>query len=197
VNYLAHLYLSGDHPEWMVGGLLGDFVKGPLKGVLPDRVEAGIALHRRIDAFTDRQPEVQSAIARFDRPFRRYGGILVDLCYDHFLAANWHHFHSSALDTYCQRFYAILADFPETLPPGARRFRDVAPEVNWLQSYAEFERMEVMLARIGQRFRRPAPLHEAFPLLSRDYSLLREEFHRVFPRLIEFAENQRLESCTP
>ncbi|KKM01805.1 hypothetical protein LCGC14_1790730, partial [marine sediment metagenome] len=49
MNYLAHIYLSGDHPEVMVGGLLGDFVKGPLRGQLPRAIEEGIALHRKID----------------------------------------------------------------------------------------------------------------------------------------------------
>ena len=30
MNYLAYIYLSGDDPETMIGGLLGDFVKGSL-----------------------------------------------------------------------------------------------------------------------------------------------------------------------
>ncbi|MGA2151478.1 MAG: DUF479 domain-containing protein, partial [Geobacteraceae bacterium] len=51
MNFLAHLYLSGDDPELLVGNLLGDFVKGRLSGNFPDGIERGIELHRRIDSF--------------------------------------------------------------------------------------------------------------------------------------------------
>lgn len=194
MNYLAHLYLSGDDPQWMIGGLLGDFVKGPLSGEHPKPVEAGIQLHRRIDVFTDSQPEIQQAIARFEPPFRRFGGILTDLCYDHFLAAHWTKFHPRPLADFCQDFYRALAAFPGTLPTRAQRFCEIAPQVNWLENYAEFECLETMLERIGQRFRTPVPLHDAFPQLVSHYDLMQEEFLLVFPRLVEFSEGQRLES---
>lgn len=195
MNYLAHLYLSGDDPGWMIGGLLGDFVKGPLCGAFPTPVERGIALHRRVDAFTDSQPEVQRAIARFEPPFRRFGGILVDLCFDHFLAADWSRYHPQPLNRFCARFYRALASYPGDLPAGAAHFCEVAPRVNWLENYAEFARLEQMLERIGQRFRTPVPLQLAFPQLQRHYPSLLEEFVLVFPRLVEFSERQRLESA--
>lgn len=99
MNYLAHIYLSGDHPEVMIGGLLGDFVKGPLRGQLPRAIEEGIELHRKIDVFTDSLPEVKQAVVRIEPPYRRFGGILIDICYDHFLAANWSEFHPNPWET--------------------------------------------------------------------------------------------------
>ena len=30
MNYLAHALLAGDHPADRIGGVIGDFVKGPL-----------------------------------------------------------------------------------------------------------------------------------------------------------------------
>lgn len=194
MNYLAHLYLSGENPQRMVGGLLGDFIKGQLKGELPSNIESGIQLHRQIDVFTDRQPEVQSAIERFLPPYRRFAGILLDLCYDHLLAANWSQYHNQELDVFCQDFYRTLTSYHNILPAGAKRFCEVAPRVNWLQNYARFAELEIMLERIGQRFRNPVPLHEAFPLLEQQYPLLEQEFHQLFPRLIEFSVKQRLES---
>ena len=56
MNYLAHILLSGDNLDIQVGGLLGDFVKGPLQGQYPEKVEQGIALHRKLDVYTDAQP---------------------------------------------------------------------------------------------------------------------------------------------
>jgi len=35
-------------------------------------------------------------------------------------------------------------------------------------------------------------MNNAFPQLLRDYQLLDEEFSRVFPKIIAFAESQRL-----
>ena len=191
MNYLAHIYLSGDCPDMMVGGLLGDFVKGPLQGNLPAQIEQGIQLHRKIDRFTDQQPEVVGALARFEPPFRRFAGIYLDLCYDHFLARDWPEFHHQSLAEFCQQFYRQLANHYSVLPAGAQRFNDIAPEVRWLESYANFEKLEPMLERIGQRFKKPVALANGFPLLQRDYQQLEQEFTQLFPRLVDFANSQR------
>lgn len=191
MNYLAHIYLSGNHPEIMVGGLLGDFVKGPLRGERPAAVETGIALHRKIDVFTDSLPEVKLAISRIEPPYRRFGGILIDICYDHFLAANWTTYHPNPLSDYCQDFYALLSEFEPHLPPGAKRFSDVAAEVQWLESYADMNKLEYILKRVGLRFKTPVPLDNAFPQLLRDYQRLHQEFTQVFPKVIAFAQRQR------
>lgn len=191
MNYLAHIYLSGDHPEVMIGGLLGDFVKGPLRGQLPRAIEEGIALHRKIDVFTDSLPEVKQAVVRIEPPYRRFGGILIDICYDHFLAANWSEFHPQPLGNYCQYFYQMLSEYEHHLPPAAKQFSAIAPKVRWLESYAQMENIEYILERVGQRFRTTVPLNEAFPQLVRDYPLLSQEFSQVFPKIIAFAEDQR------
>lgn len=39
MNYLAHLYLSEDNDWIHLGNLMGDFVKGRLKGNYPPLVE--------------------------------------------------------------------------------------------------------------------------------------------------------------
>ncbi|MFA5632080.1 MAG: ACP phosphodiesterase [Porticoccaceae bacterium] len=165
MNYLAHIYLSGSDPDVQVGGLLGDFVKGPLKGELPASVERGVRLHRRIDTTTDAHPAFRDALAAMPRPWRRFGGILLDVYFDHLLASDWQHFHRQSLDAFCQEFYRHLAARDEMLPPGARRFCDIAPRVRWLQSYAEPDNIPRMLDNIGQRLRQPMPLGEAWPYL--------------------------------
>ena len=71
MNHLAHFYLAHPHEELMVGGFLGDFVKGKLSGKHPHRIELGIRLHRAIDAYTDQHPIVKQSQRRFDPAFRR------------------------------------------------------------------------------------------------------------------------------
>lgn len=191
MNYLAHIYLSGDCPETMIGGLLGDFVKGPLRGDLPKTIETGIKLHRKIDVFTDSLPDIKTAINRIEPPYRRYGGILIDICYDHFLATHWPTFHSESLENYCQYFYQVLSEYDHHLPPNAKQFSEIAPKVKWLESYVQMDRLEHVLERVGQRFRTTIPLDKTYPQLLRDYTLLSKEFSRTFPQVITFAESQR------
>ena len=104
MNYLAHLLLSGPDRDMQVGGLLGDFVKGPLKGELPTRVEQGIRLHRHIDTLTDGHPAFMAATRRLPGEWRRYRGILLDIYFDHLLACRWGHYHigtSTTTGKYC------------------------------------------------------------------------------------------------
>ena len=175
----------------MVGGLLGDFVKGPLTGQLPQRIEQGIALHRKIDVFVDQQPEIRGALCRFQTPYRRFAGIYLDICFDHFLAKHWKAFHQQSLEDFFVKFYEHLRNFDELLPPRALHFSKVAPVVHWLESYAEFENLELMLQRIGQRFKKQVPLHHGFFILQRDYATLESEFLLTFPQFVAFADSQR------
>ena len=175
----------------MIGGLLGDFVKGLLRGERPKAMETGISLHRKIDAFTDSLPEVKHAIARIEPPYRRFGGILIDICYDHFLASNWEKFHHQPLGDYCQDFYRLLSEYEPHLPPGARRFSEVAAKVQWLEDYADIDKLKYILERVGQRFKTPIALDKAFPQLLRDYQLLDQEFTQIFPKIIAFANSDQ------
>jgi acyl carrier protein phosphodiesterase len=92
MNFLAHLYLSGDDPELLVGNLMGDFVKGRLEGRFPPGIERGIALHRRIDSFAAGNHNFLLSKRRIEPSFGLYRAVLVDLYYDHFLAIDWNEY---------------------------------------------------------------------------------------------------------
>ena len=42
MNFLAHALLAGDAATDRVGGLMGDFIKGPLPAQLPPALAAGV-----------------------------------------------------------------------------------------------------------------------------------------------------------
>lgn len=188
MNYLAHIYLSGTDRDMQVGGLLGDFVKGPLTGQYPETIERGITLHRQIDRQTDEKPEFQAALELFDSGWRRYGGILLDIYFDHLLASQWSAWHRQQLPDFCQGFYQHLQQYEQILPTRARHFARVAPEVAWLESYAVAERVPQMLQRVGQRFRKPVPLEKGWLQLQRHRTQLQEIFDKLWPELIDYAE---------
>jgi len=197
VNYLAHILLSGDNLDRQVGGLLGDFVKGPLQGKYPEHVEEGIALHRKLDVYTDAQPEIQNLIRTFAPPWRRYAGIILDIAFDHLLATRWQAYHSLSLDHFCQRFYQHLNTCQTWLPARAQHFNQRAAEIRWLQSYADKTLIPIMLNRVGERLRRPLPLGEAWPEIVNRHEEVEQVFSTVMTRLLTHSQQLRTAAISP
>ena len=191
MNYLAHILLSGDNLDAQVGGLLGDFVKGPLRGQYPETVEAGIALHRKLDVYTDAQPEVQELVRTFSPQWRRFAGIVLDIAFDHVLATRWQAYHSLSLDDFCQRFYRHLDTCQAWLPARAQRFNQRAADIRWLQSYADQALIPLMLNRVGERLRRPLPLGEAWPEIVDRHEEVEQVFSIVMARLLSHSQQLR------
>jgi acyl carrier protein phosphodiesterase len=117
MNFLAHLHLSGNNPNIMLGNFMGDFVKGKsYRQQYEPEIIKGIELHRSIDEFTDSHPVVTESKNRLRPTYRHYSGVIVDVFYDHFLAANWNqvpftaawkHLRSRRIKLFCLpiRFY--------------------------------------------------------------------------------------------
>ena len=61
MNFLAHLYLSGNDENIMIGNFIGDHVKGNNFLKYDESIIFGIKLHRMIDAFTDSHPLVEES----------------------------------------------------------------------------------------------------------------------------------------
>ena len=65
MNYLAHIYLSGEDEDLMIGNFIADSVRGNQLADFPEGVRKGIVLHRKIDSYTDRHPVVTESKNRF------------------------------------------------------------------------------------------------------------------------------------
>ena len=192
MNFLAHLRLGPDDPQQALGGLLGDFVKGPVAAMtLPDRVRQGIWLHRRIDAFTDRHPLVLRSKARVSGERRRYAGIMVDMFYDHLLARHWAQFADQSLAIFTARMYqqAVLAQ-QALMPERARIVLVRMAEQDWLGSYAELQNLHQALDNMARRLRPENRLPGAVSELERDYSDFEADFLEFMPEVIAFADAQ-------
>ncbi|TDK57927.1 ACP phosphodiesterase [Pseudomonas moraviensis] len=190
MNYLAHLHLGGQRPGQLLGSLYGDFVKGRLQGQFDPEVEAAIALHRRIDVFTDRHPLVDIALGRFSETRRRYAGIVLDVFFDHCLARDWTLYADRPLEQFTADVYHVLSR-ERQLP---ERLAKIAPHMvanDWLGSYREFEVLEQVLRGISRRLSRPEELAGAMAELRRLYEPLSEDFSLFYPQLQDFAQNTR------
>jgi acyl carrier protein phosphodiesterase len=183
MNYLAHLYLAEQSREGLLGSLLGDFVKGRLDDRFPETVRRGIALHRAIDSFTDAHPLHLESRNRIGGARRRYAGIIVDVCYDHFLCRNWAEHSNESLAVFTERVYGVLREHEYDLPDRLRRIMPHMIADDWLSSYADLENVGRALDGIARRIARSNPLAGALTEIEANYTALDRDFQRFFPEL--------------
>jgi acyl carrier protein phosphodiesterase len=192
VNFLAHLYLSDDTPQALVGNLLADFVKGPDLDALPAGIRAGVRHHRRVDAFTDRHPLVQQSIARVGGRWGWFSGILIDVYYDHILAATWGRYSPTPLRAFADRAHAAVLAHAADLPGPAREYARRLIETDRLVSYADPAGVRDALYWISERVAERMParavrLEQSLPDLRAAHDGLADDFHAFFPELVAFA----------
>ncbi len=106
MNYLAHLLLAGDGDDARLGSVLGDFVKGDPAGRFDAGICEGIFQRRRIDRYTDAHQVTIQSRARFSQQRRRFSGVIVDVCWDHFLSRHWHRFSSRDRASFIEEAYS-------------------------------------------------------------------------------------------
>lgn len=88
MNFLAHIYLSGNNPCVVIGNYMADSIKGRQYKTFDKNIQKGILLQRQIDTSTDAHPNFKSSTKRLHANYGDYSGIIVDIFYDHFLAKN-------------------------------------------------------------------------------------------------------------
>lgn len=195
MNFLAHAFLAGDAEADRIGGLMGDFVKGPLPAGLPPPLASGVALHRAIDSFADRHPAFIASRARISPLRRRVGGVLVDLFYDHLLARDWADYCAEPLDDYAVRLYAELDANTALLPERAREIADLMCRYNWLGSYRNVDAVGRAIDRMAiHRLSRVNPLGGGIEEFLADSDGFENDFRAFLPDAVAFASRWRGDS---
>ena len=196
MNFLAHIYLSGDNPQVILGNFFADSIKGSKYKEYPPDVQKGIILHRAIDYFTDSHATVRLSTARlFDR-YSHYSGVIVDMYYDHFLAANWELYSKVPLEDFTADFYKLLEDNYELLPRNVQKFMPYMIQHNWLLNYATIEGVGRILAQMSTRTKFESHMEFATEELEEHYELFQIEFTSYFEELQMFAKNKLLSLIT-
>jgi acyl carrier protein phosphodiesterase len=193
MNHLAHAFLAGTDDAILLGGLLGDFWRGAPDPQWPAGIRAGVALHRKIDVYTDSHSEVAAARALFAPPLRRYAGILLDVYFDHVLAANWPQHAPEPLATLSARVEELLRANQHWLPEPLNRFAGYFRNAGLFETYADREVIERVLGGISRRLKHDNPLASAGPALWQRDAELGAVFARFFPELVAYAAGKRAE----
>jgi acyl carrier protein phosphodiesterase len=195
MNYLAHIYLSGDNNLVTVGNFIADGIKGKSYKKYPKDIQTGVLLHRNIDTFTDAHKIVRQSTKRLHENYGHYSGIIVDILYDHFLAKNWSKYCNVPLSEYVDGFYDLLEEHYEILPLRIQKLMPYMMSDNWLLNYASIEGISRVLGGMNRRTKNRSGMDKAVIELELFYSEFEGEFSTFFDELIIFSK-QTLKELT-
>ncbi len=188
MNFLAHIYLSGDDEEIMIGNFIGDFVKGQSWRAFDEQIQKGIRLHRAIDEYTDSHAIVIRSKEKLRPKYRHYSPVIVDVFYDHFLSKLWSHYHETPLLEFTKRFYRMTERYENLIPERARHMLHVMKKDNWLYHYQYVKGIERTLNGMSRRTPYDSHMEMASKNLEQDYESFKEDFESFFPELINYSK---------
>ena len=190
MNFLAHIYLSGDNDLLKIGNFMADGIRGKDYLRFPEEVKKGILLHRKIDSFTDEHLIYRKSKHRLHAKYGHYAGVIMDIIYDHFLAKNWEKYSNESLERYVNDFYQLLDDHLGILTEKTKNLLPYMKQNNWLLSYQSIEGIEKILFQMDYRTKHRAKMQEAIVELELFYPEIEEEFTLFFSELQFYVAQQ-------
>lgn len=193
MNFLAHIYLSGDNDLLKIGNFMADSIRGHKYEEYPTEIRKGILLHRAIDSFTDTHPIYRQSKHRLHEKYGHYSGVIMDIFYDHFLAKNWNFYSDEKLEDYADNFYTLLKNNYDLL---TERTKGMIPYMigrNWLVSYASIKGLEMILFQMDHRTKNRVAMHESIIELQQFYTEFETEFQLFFEELQEHCRKKLAE----
>ncbi len=190
MNYLAHIYLSGENDLVTIGNFIADGIKGKTYKKYPEDIQIGILLHRNIDTFTDAHDIVRQSTKRLHEKYGHYSGIIVDILYDHFLAKNWSNYCDVPLKNYVENFYNSLEIHYDLLPTRIQKMMPYMLTDNWLLSYASINGISRVLDGMNRRTKNRSGMDKSIIELKQFYKEFESEFTVFFDELIIFSKHK-------
>ena len=161
MNHLAHLYLSSDNEEEMVGQFIADAVKGNDFNAYTPNIRKGILLHRWVDSFTDTHELVKELRAEYRPKLGLYSGVLIDLVFDYFLAKDFQLHSGRELSEFQQFTFSVLNKHEEKFPERMKNYFFHMKDKEFMMKYAHPVGMAVIVRQMGMRSARGEALVQA------------------------------------
>jgi acyl carrier protein phosphodiesterase len=189
MNFLAHAHLSGNNDEILFGNFIADAVKGNPAIKYEGHILKGIIIHRKIDVFTDNHEIHKNSRNLIRENFGKFSGIVVDIFYDHFLAANWSKYSTVLLKDFTSHVYFQLTKRFFMLPYKTKRLLPFMISQNWLLNYSNFEGLDNVFYGMDKRTGFKSNMKNATITLKKHYDKLKVDFEMFYPELIGFVNN--------
>ncbi|MCB0596820.1 MAG: DUF479 domain-containing protein [Lewinellaceae bacterium] len=186
MNFLAHIFLSCEREELLIGNFLADYLNNEQVRQYPESIQEGVRLHRAIDTYTDNHPEVLKGVRRLYSRHRKYASVVVDIFYDYLLSVNWMSYSDKPLPAFTQDVYQILEDNMALMPDSLRAHLPLMIADDWLRSYGSHNGLAIAFHRMKRRTSRPEYLDGALESLVLHFEELNEEFNNFFPEVVEY-----------
>ncbi len=190
MNFLAHIYLSGNNDLVKIGNFMADGIRGNEHLTMKTYIKKGVTLHRHIDTFTDLHPIYRQSKHRLHKKYGHYSGVIMDILYDHFLAKNWSKYSDEPLEKFVETFYKSLEKNYNSLTIRTKNFMPYMIDQNWLASYATIAGIEKILFQMDYRTKHRANMQEAVIELQQFYTEFEEEFTIFFEELQQFTKEK-------
>jgi acyl carrier protein phosphodiesterase len=185
MNFLAHIFLSGDDKDVQIGNFIGDVVKGNKYNNYPDKIKEGILLHRKIDDFTDNNETVKQAVERLKPKYNRYSAIVVDILFDYFLIKNWDKYSNKDFNAFVKEFHINLMCNYLKIPAKARVIVVSIVVNRWFHRYSTKDGIKEVLDKMAFYRNIPDESDFAIEILIKYEADFDKEFNIFFPKLIE------------
>jgi acyl carrier protein phosphodiesterase len=192
MNFLAHIYLSGDNDLIKIGNFMADGIRGKQFDHFPEDVQKGIILHRAIDTYTDSHDIFRQSTKRLHEKYHHYAGVIVDIVYDHFLAKNWTKYSDENLDHFINRFYKSLHENYDILTEKTQGMMPYMIENNWLSSYQTVDGIHRILTQMDRRSKNESKMQFASEELKEFYTEFEQEFTLFFEDLRQHSKQKLL-----
>jgi acyl carrier protein phosphodiesterase len=199
MNYLAHLFLAGERPGFIVGNILEDFVRGNIENEtnakLPREIKLGIQQHRYIDTLTDSDENVKNCKKLFYEDFGKYAGIIVDVLFDHFLVKNWTLYTSETFEEFRPRIHAAFDNYDDIQPEKMKSVIASMKTHDWLKNYEFDWGLDRAFLNMNSKINKPEiDLRKCLTLYKLHYEEINENFLVFFKKLKEFCDRFILEN---
>ena len=184
MNFLAHIYLSGEDEFVKIGNFMADSIRGTQYLEYPNDIQKGVLLHRHIDSFTDTHPIYRKSKHRLHEKYGHYSGVIMDIAYDHFLAKNWKRYSDIPLELYADDFYKLAQKHYDILTDRVKGMLPYMIGRNWLVSYASIAGLEMILFQMDYKTKHRVHMQEAITEIQEFYDDFESEFFLFFDELI-------------
>ena len=185
MNFLAHVYLSCQNNDLLVGNFLADFLTTKEYHLQPKDVKLGIELHKSIDKYTDQHPDVKACVAILRTTQGKYSPVIMDILFDFFLIKNWQKFSNQKLHTFTSNVYVILNDNIYLFPSKLQNALPFMIADDFLLSCKDEERLIKTFERLKKRVRFENHFDSILIDLNNHYEKFDKHFLRFFPDLIK------------